>query len=157
MRYISHRKKKMVAGNGLFYPILGFASFVAFIFMSFGDFRLSFNEEPKWDFVKRNGTQFVLDGKAFYVNGWNSYWFMDHAVDDFTRPRVGAMLQTGAKMGLTVCRTWAFNDGTYNALQISPGKFNEKVFQVLKIYCFSILCPICCFSIIIWQFLSVRR
>ncbi|XP_024923090.2 mannan endo-1,4-beta-mannosidase 2 [Ziziphus jujuba] len=131
MRYILHKKKKMVAGNGLFYPIFGFATCVAFIYMSFGDFRLSFKEEPKWDFVKRNGTQFVLDGKAFYVNGWNSYWFMDHAVDDFTRPRVGAMLQAGAKMGLTVCRTWAFNDGTYNALQISPGKFNERVFKAL--------------------------
>ena len=40
------------------------------------------------------------------------------------------MLETGAKMGLTVCRTWAFNDGGYNALQISPGRFDERVFKV---------------------------
>jgi len=34
-------------------------------------------------------------------------------------------------MGLTVCRTWAFNDGTFNALQLSPGHFDERVFQAL--------------------------
>ncbi|KAG2712426.1 hypothetical protein I3760_04G125100 [Carya illinoinensis] len=121
----------MVAGNGLFYPILGFASCVAFMYMSFGDFLLNYHQEPKFDFVERNGTQFMLDGRAFYVNGWNSYWLMDRAVEDYSRPRIRAMLQAGAKMGLTVCRTWAFNDGAYNALQISPGRFNEQVFQAL--------------------------
>jgi hypothetical protein len=33
-------------------------------------------------------------------------------------------------MGLSVCRTWAFNDGGYNALQISPGEFDDTVFKV---------------------------
>lgn len=37
-------------------------------------------------------------------------------------------------MGMSVCRTWAFNDGDGpNALQISPGVFNERVFQVRSI------------------------
>lgn len=124
----------MVAGNGLLYPILGFASFVAFIYMSFGDLMLNYHKQPSFGFVERNGTQFMLDGRAFYVNGWNSYWFMDHAVEEYSRPRIRAMLQAGTKMGLTVCRTWAFNDGDYNALQISPGRFNERVFQVLEIH-----------------------
>jgi mannan endo-1,4-beta-mannosidase len=35
-------------------------------------------------------------------------------------------------MGLTVCRSWAFNDGAYNALQVSPGHFDERVFKVKK-------------------------
>jgi mannan endo-1,4-beta-mannosidase len=122
---------RMVAGNGLYYPILGFASFVAFIYMSFGDFILSYHKEAKFGFVGRNGTHFVLDGGAFYINGWNSYWLMDHAVDEYSRPRIRAMLKAGANMGLTVCRTWAFNDGAYNSLQISPGQFDERVFQVL--------------------------
>ena len=44
------------------------------------------------------------------------------------------MLRKGAEMGMTVCRTWAFNDGDGpNALQISPGVFNEKVFQVRSV------------------------
>ncbi|CAK8536418.1 unnamed protein product [Lathyrus sativus] len=121
----------MFAGNGLFYPILGFASFVVFIYMSFGGLRFSLEEEKELGFVMRNGTRFMLDGKEFYVNGWNSYWLMDHSVDFSSRFKVREMMKIGAKMGLTVCRTWAFNDGHYNALQISPGHFDEQVFQAL--------------------------
>lgn len=124
-------RDRMVGGNGLFYPIIGFASCVAFIYLSFGDLWVSYHKEAKLSFVERNGTQFVVDGKIFYINGWNSYWFMDHAVSEYSRPRIREMLQAGAKMGLTVCRTWAFNDGDYNALQISPGRYDEKVFRAL--------------------------
>ncbi|XP_073008098.1 mannan endo-1,4-beta-mannosidase 2-like [Typha latifolia] len=120
----------MAASNGVFYHILGLATCVAFIYLSFGDIDFHF-PEPKMSFVARNGTQFVVDGKSFYVNGWNSYWLMDQAVEEHSRPRVRLMFQTGAKMGLTVCRTWAFNDGTYNALQVSPGHFDERVFKAL--------------------------
>ncbi|KAI4322677.1 hypothetical protein L6164_022347 [Bauhinia variegata] len=121
----------MVAGNGLFYPIVGFASCLLFIYMSLGDLRVKTYEEPQLSFVKRRGSQFMLDGKAFYINGWNSYWLMVQSVDYSTRHRVREMFQAGAKMGLTVCRTWAFNDGDYNALQTSPGRFNEQVFKAL--------------------------
>lgn len=42
------------------------------------------------------------------------------------------MMKRGTEMGLTVCRTWAFYDGDApNSLQISPGVFNEQVFQGL--------------------------
>ncbi|KAB2047614.1 hypothetical protein ERO13_A13G055601v2 [Gossypium hirsutum] len=121
-----------MGGNGVLYPILGFASCVAFIYMSFGDLKLS--SLPKGlslSFVERNGSRFILDGKPLYVNGWNSYWLMAHSMDENSRRRVSAMLQAGAKMGLTVCRTWALNDGGYDALQISPGQFDERVFQAL--------------------------
>ncbi|KAF8411146.1 hypothetical protein HHK36_003689 [Tetracentron sinense] len=121
----------MLAGNGLLYPVLGFASCVAFIYMSLGDLRFHYFQEPKLGFVERNETRFMVDGKPFYVNGWNAYWLMDQAVEEFSRPRVRAMLKAGSKMGLTVCRTWAFNDGAYNALQISPGRFDERVFKAL--------------------------
>lgn len=134
--------ERMVGGNGLFYPILGFASCVTFIYLSFGDLMLNNEKEQKFGFVERNGTQFMLDGSAFYINGWNSYWLMDHAADEYTKPRVRAMLQAGAKMGLTVCRTWAFNDGAYNALQSSPGRFNEHVFKVLEFHNLCQFCPI---------------
>lgn len=121
----------VAAGNGLLFPILGFASCVVFIYVSFSDLSLSYSHESELSFVTRNGTQFMVDGKILYVNGWNSYWLMDHASDEYSRYRVGAMLQAGAKMGLTVCRTWAFNDGGYNALQLSPGRFDERVFKAL--------------------------
>ncbi|XP_038981326.1 mannan endo-1,4-beta-mannosidase 2-like isoform X1 [Phoenix dactylifera] len=124
----------MLVSNGVFYPILGLASCVAFIYLSFGDLEFQFHfhfMEPKMSFVERKGAQFTVDGRAFYVNGWNSYWLMDQAVEEYSRPRVRAMFQNGAKMGLTVCRTWAFNDGAYNALQVSPGRFDERVFKAL--------------------------
>ncbi|XP_020964497.1 mannan endo-1,4-beta-mannosidase 5 isoform X3 [Arachis ipaensis] len=124
----------MVSGNGVCFPILGFASFLLFFYMSFGSLRFSFlfeeNGKPL-SFVERNGTQFVLDGKALYVNGWNSYWLMGQSVEVYNRPKVREMLQNGAKMGFTVCRTWAFNDGDYNALQISPGHFDEQTFKTV--------------------------
>jgi mannan endo-1,4-beta-mannosidase len=80
--------------------------------------------------VRRDGHLLVLDGKPFYANGWNSYWLMVQAAEASTRPRVDTILRDGAALGLTVCRTWAFNDDTYLALQTSPGKYDEKVFQV---------------------------
>ncbi|KAL8151072.1 hypothetical protein V2J09_020880 [Rumex salicifolius] len=111
----------MAATNGLCIPAVCLASLVAFLYMSFGDMRFNFLTKSNLGFVERNGTQFSLDGKPFYINGWNSYWLMYHAVEDYSRPRISSMLQAGSKMGLTVCRTWAFNDGTYHALQVSPG------------------------------------
>lgn len=82
------------------------------------------------DWVMRDGHLLLLGGKPFYANGWNSYWLMVQASDGSTRPRVDKILRDGAALGLTVCRTWAFNDDTYQALQMSPGKYDEKVFQV---------------------------
>lgn len=123
--------KSIMGSHNLLYPILGFASCLVFLYLSFGDFlSVNYKTDPKLSFVERNGTNFIVDGKLFYINGWNSYWFMDHAVHDYSRPRIREMLQAAAKMGLTVCRTWAFNDGDYNALQIAPGQFDERVFKV---------------------------
>ncbi|XP_074296215.1 mannan endo-1,4-beta-mannosidase 2-like [Silene latifolia] len=120
----------MLAINGLFFPVIGTATLITFMFMSFGGVGNMFKQQ-NYSFVARVGHQLMLDGKPFYINGWNSYWLMDHAVDDFNKPKVNEMLLAGSKMGLTVCRTWAFNDAAYHALQISPGQFDEQSFQAL--------------------------
>lgn len=83
-----------------------------------------------WSFVMRLGSTFILDGYPFYVNGWNSYWLMVEGSDASTRPRVDTIMRQGAALGLTVCRTWAFNENEYQAMQISPGNYDENVFQV---------------------------
>ena len=90
-------------------------------------------------FVQRDGKQFLVAGQPLYVNGWNSYWLMANSVDENTRPRVDAMLHIGASLGLTVCRTWAFNDDGYQALQTSPGTYDENVFQVRR---FTVSCRV---------------
>lgn len=84
-------------------------------------------------FVAVSGKNFVINGEPFFVNGWNSYWMMTQAVEEGTRHRVVSILQRGAALGMTVCRTWAFNDATYNALQMSPGMYSEQTFQVIDI------------------------
>lgn len=81
-------------------------------------------------FVGREGQHFVVEGQPFYVNGWNSYWLMTQAVEENTRSRVVSTFLHGAALGMTVCRTWAFNDAAYDALQTSPGAYSEKTFQV---------------------------
>lgn len=87
--------------------------------------------QPKMGFVGRNGTRFIdlEDGSPVYVNGWNSYWLMSSDSSD----RVVEMLRRGRAMGMSVCRTWAFSDGGPNALQIYPGHFDERIFQVLDL------------------------
>uniref|UniRef100_A0A0D9V5K3 mannan endo-1,4-beta-mannosidase n=1 Tax=Leersia perrieri TaxID=77586 RepID=A0A0D9V5K3_9ORYZ len=135
----------MAAGNGLMlYHVLGLATCIALVYFSLGeiDLRSALPSLPfssssarsaaaSLSFVERRGARLFLDGRPFYVNGWNSYWLMDLAVEPDTRTRVPSIFRTAVSMGLTVCRTWAFNDGYYNALQLSPGHFDERVFKAL--------------------------
>lgn len=83
-------------------------------------------------FVKTRGSNFVLDGRPVYVNGFNSYWLMVLATDPTDREKVTSVFEQAAAHGLTVARSWAFNDGnTSGALQTSPGVYNEEVFKGL--------------------------
>jgi hypothetical protein len=85
-----------------------------------------------YSFVQTRGTRFALNGQSMYVNGANIYWLMVFGANPYTRYAVTDVLQQAAGVGLNVVRTWAFNDGNdYNALQTSPGVFNENVFQGL--------------------------
>ncbi|KAE8724393.1 Mannan endo-1,4-beta-mannosidase 2 [Hibiscus syriacus] len=125
------------------YPLLGILLLSIFLYFNFGDnpITLPILWQSQMGFVSANSTHFIIvndvataeNQSAFYVNGWNSYWLMQESVwAGPSRSRVSKMLKRGAEMGLTVCRTWAFNDGHGpNALQISPGVFNERVFRGL--------------------------
>lgn len=82
-------------------------------------------------FVKTRGSHFVLHGSPFLFNGFNSYWMMHVAADPAERYKVSEVFREASAAGLTVCRTWAFSDGGDRALQISPGTYDERVFQVI--------------------------
>lgn len=134
------------------YPILGGITILLIVYLNFDEtgFGFSFTFPvlwlPKMGFVGTNSTRFVIvedggDGgggagrvpSAVYVNGWNSYWLMEESVWGQSRGRVSEMMRRGAGMGMTVCRTWAFSDGDGpNALQRSPGVFDERVFRVCE-------------------------
>ncbi|KAI5066351.1 hypothetical protein GOP47_0018975 [Adiantum capillus-veneris] len=83
-------------------------------------------------FVGTRGSQFVVDGRPYYINGFNAYFLMAISVDAYSRPRATALLEEAASAGLNTCRTWAFNDGNgYESLQTSPAVYDERVFQGL--------------------------
>ncbi|CAL5055953.1 unnamed protein product [Urochloa decumbens] len=83
-------------------------------------------------FVRANGTRFTLGGRPFYSNGFNAYWLMYMASDPAAdRSKAAAALEEAARLGATLVRTWAFGDGGYRALQVSPGVYNEEVFTGL--------------------------
>ncbi|XP_057973739.1 mannan endo-1,4-beta-mannosidase 5-like [Malania oleifera] len=82
-------------------------------------------------FVRTKGTRFVVDGSRFLFNGFNAYWMMHVAAEPAERHKVSEVFGDAAAAGLSVCRTWAFGDGGDTALQISPGVYDERVFQAL--------------------------
>ncbi|KAJ8898891.1 hypothetical protein K2173_008200 [Erythroxylum novogranatense] len=88
-------------------------------------------EEDSWEMVGKKGNQFVINDQPFYVNGFNTYWLMVFAADQSTRGKITDLFQQASSVGLTVCRTWAFNDGQWRALQKSPGIYDEEVFKGL--------------------------
>ncbi|MCO5591576.1 hypothetical protein L7F22_045563 [Adiantum nelumboides] len=103
---------------------------VALIILIITNLHWEFIFQPHLDFVQKNGTHFVVGHKIFYVHGWNSYWLMAQGVDFTTRSAVKTVLQHGAAMGLSVCRTWAFYDG-HEGLQTKAGQYSEDVFRAL--------------------------
>ncbi|XP_042394863.1 mannan endo-1,4-beta-mannosidase 1-like isoform X1 [Zingiber officinale] len=89
-------------------------------------------EAEELGFVETRGLHFVANGSIFFANGYNAYWLMTMASDPSQRPKVSSALSDASSHGLTVARTWAFNDGGgSNALQTSPGAYNEQTFQGL--------------------------
>ena len=88
-------------------------------------------------FVKVRGTRFVLNGSPYYANGFNAYWLMYMASDPSQRYLVSNVFRQASSHSLSVARTWAFNDGGDRALQISPGSYNEHVFQVFTQFPFT--------------------
>uniref|UniRef100_A0A7N0TF65 mannan endo-1,4-beta-mannosidase n=1 Tax=Kalanchoe fedtschenkoi TaxID=63787 RepID=A0A7N0TF65_KALFE len=82
-------------------------------------------------FARTSGAHFVKDGRPFHVNGFNSYWMMYMASDPSTQSKVTSAFQEAAQHGMNVARTWAFSDGVYRALQVSPGTYNADMFKGL--------------------------
>ncbi|QDZ17672.1 glycoside hydrolase [Chloropicon primus] len=83
--------------------------------------------------ISKDGTSFSLDGKDFYVHGFNQPQMMTHAADESGRGKILEVLGDAELHGFNVMRMWAFNDGhsQWNSLQLYPGVFDEKVFRAL--------------------------
>ncbi|XP_049385311.1 mannan endo-1,4-beta-mannosidase 4 [Solanum stenotomum] len=83
------------------------------------------------NFVNTDETHFALNGKSFYINGFNAYWLMYMAYDPSTRIKVTNTFQQASKYKMNAARTWAFSDGGSRPLQSAPGGYNEQMFQGL--------------------------
>ncbi|XP_020101107.1 mannan endo-1,4-beta-mannosidase 8-like [Ananas comosus] len=87
--------------------------------------------DEEWGMVERKGTQLVVKERPFFVNGFNTYWLMVFAVDPETKGKIGDVFAEAKSVGLNVCRTWAFNDGGWRALQRGPFDYDDEVFKAL--------------------------
>ncbi|KAL0921476.1 hypothetical protein M5K25_008552 [Dendrobium thyrsiflorum] len=83
------------------------------------------------DLIRTRGLHFELQGNRFFASGFNAYWLMYIASDPSQRVKVSNAFREASSQGLNVARTWAFNDGGNNALQYSPGSYNEQMFKGL--------------------------
>ncbi|TVU28643.1 hypothetical protein EJB05_20168 [Eragrostis curvula] len=86
---------------------------------------------PSPAFARASGTRFTIGGRPFYSNGFNAYWLMYMASDPGDRSKASEALEQAASLGARLVRTWAFSDGGYRALQVSPGVYSEEVFMGL--------------------------
>ncbi|KAL8127168.1 mannan endo-1,4-beta-mannosidase 7-like [Apium graveolens] len=101
---------------------------VLFLFVQHGtNIKVSADNE----FISSNGVHFILNGSYYYANGFNAYWLMVVASDPSQTDKVSSLFQEAVSNGLALARTWAFNDGGSQALQFSPGVYNEQMFQGL--------------------------
>lgn len=85
------------------------------------------NESDKNAFVQTDGTNFTLNGKKFYFEGTNNYY-----LSYGTKTMVDTAFEDAKDMGLTVMRTWGFDDGhtdTGYPLQKELGEYNEEAFK----------------------------
>ncbi|KAJ3680959.1 hypothetical protein LUZ60_015448 [Juncus effusus] len=91
----------------------------------------SSTEDENWSMVERNETQLLTNNSPFIIHGFNTYWLMVFAVDKSTQHKISDVFAEAKSAGLNTCRTWAFNDGQWRALQISPYNYDEEVFKGL--------------------------
>ncbi|PHU30105.1 Mannan endo-1,4-beta-mannosidase 5 [Capsicum chinense] len=118
--------------------MVSFQRIVSFIFVFFllslafaCEARVLLENNANEEFVRVHGAHFELNNSPFLFNGFNSYWLMHAAAEPSERYKVTEVLREASSAGLSVCRTWAFSDGGDRALQISPGVYDERVFQGL--------------------------
>lgn len=77
-----------------------------------------------------NDGHFIRGGRPFHFVGFNQYYMLEKARNEDTRYMVDDLLYEAEKLGLTVMRTWAFDD-TPDGFQIAPGVFDETAFRAL--------------------------
>ncbi len=82
------------------------------------------------DFVTVNNKQLWWHNKPFHFLGFNNYFMMTRAADEYTRQHdVIDVFDAAARLNMTVMRMWAFADGAaeWNALQPRAGWYDQRI------------------------------
>jgi len=82
------------------------------------------------DRVTINNEKFVKNNQEFHFIGFNQYYMLDKARKPDERHIVDETLKDAKDLGMTVMRTWAFDDRP-EGLQTSAGVFDEATFRAL--------------------------
>lgn len=76
---------------------------------------------------------FQVQQSPFFFAGCNCYYLMTRAAEAGLRHQVLEVLDGAVASGVSVVRTWAFNDGSeWNALQTAPGESTEVFFGLVQ-------------------------
>ena len=86
------------------------------------------------DFVTRSGNRLIVEGRPFYFVGTNAYYLLEEAARGDTQT-VTSLFETSRNLGITVVRTWGFNDSpdslNPSVIQYRPGMFKEDALRAL--------------------------
>lgn len=95
-------------------------------------------EQPK-NFIAVEGTQFIENGRPFYIAGFNLQNIAEAAYPTISRrvalagqthgqAKVRALFKEAALSGFNVVRTWGHTTLPDQPLMVSPGKYSEEAF-----------------------------
>eukprot|EP01024_Parvocaulis_polyphysoides_P038816 TRINITY_DN3500_c1_g1_i1.p1 TRINITY_DN3500_c1_g1~~TRINITY_DN3500_c1_g1_i1.p1 ORF type:complete len:424 (-),score=18.96 TRINITY_DN3500_c1_g1_i1:28-1299(-) len=85
------------------------------------------------NFIRVDGVKMYEGERPFYFIGANCYYLLTFAANGGVTISIAEETLLDAKrMGITVLRIWAFNDGKrWESLQPKPGVYSEQVFEGL--------------------------
>lgn len=93
-------------------------------------------------FVRASGTEFVVDGHAFYFAGANSYDLFTYGDGSSTqtaqdietkymdKSKIDSTMSQMAQDGVTVLRTWGFSNESWHGFETSKGVYSEAQFML---------------------------
>lgn len=93
-------------------------------------------------FVRASGTEFAVDGHAFYFAGANSYDLFTYGDGSSTqttqdietkymdKSKIDSTMSQMAQDGVTVLRTWGFSNESWHGFETSKGVYSEAQFML---------------------------